>query len=287
MGLFTLTMLFGGREVNAAKRGFMLAVNNPSQIRTDLSQLASLKATMVRFPIYLHNQTTLDGPLSCLDAALPICQSNGITIVVDFHHPTRGVWGSQIKDADQFVRDWRTIASRVTSYNGDLWYDLANEQQDTAAWTWRALAQRTATEIRKIDGRHPIVFSAKGTTTSPATSISTLPGISNQILEFHFWNWTNVQFDGVAYPSTSRSKADMERLLSEVKDAGRRNGCPVYIGEVGIRSDHPNAARFLRDFTAAVDREGIHCTVHAFREAPIWNYEGTPAWSELTRWLTR
>lgn len=287
--IFMLALLSGGmsRPALAEKRGFMLAVDTPTQVKADLERLASLKVKIVRFPIYLHNQKSLDVPLKSLTAILPTCNTRGITIVVDLHFPTRGVWGSQITNPDQFVNDWRTIATTMSGYSGEVWYDLANEQADTATWKWRALAQRAAVEIRKIEQRHAIIYSPTGSTTLPAATISKLDGITNQILEFHFWNWTNVQFDGVAYPSPGRTKADLERLLSEVAAAGRRNGCPVYIGEVGIRRDHPNAARFLRDFTDICGSLNIHCSVHAYRESSKWNYEGTSAWSSLTNWLAR
>lgn len=118
-----------------------------------------------------------------------------------------------------------------------------------------------------------------------------VPGISRQIITFHFYNWwTHLQRPDAkgAYPSGNYNRDSLKRLLQEVRQVRDRHHIHVYIGEVAIRTDHPNAPRFLRDFTDLCEELDIPLTVHAFREALVWNYEKNPsAWSVLTRWLKR
>jgi hypothetical protein len=84
----------------------------------------------------------------------------------------------------------------------------------------------------------------------------------------------------------NRTADDLNRLLDRVQAAGIRTGLPVFIGEVAISRQHPNAPRFLRDFTAKCEARCIHLAVHAYREADIWNYELNPsAWAQIGAWL--
>ena len=163
------------------------------------------------------------------------------------------------------------------------------------------VALLAAQEIRRHDSHTAIIYAAKGTTTGPATSPSfrPLPGISNQIVEFHFYDWfftlqspepNNYRYVGSAGSASSINYilAQLQDKLNKVRKFGLQHGVPVYIGEVAIYHGHRDAARFLRDFTNECDSRGIHLTVHAFREAPVWNYELNPdAWRILSSWLRR
>jgi len=181
-----------------------------------------------------------------------------------------------------------------------IWYDLCNEPNHPE---WSRVALRAAQEIRRYDSHTAIVYAAKGATTTSVSSSSfrPLPGIGNQIIEVHFWdfgstvqspysNSANYRYVGSAgSASTSNyTLAQIQAKLENVRRFGATYGVPVYIGEVGIYQGHQDAARFLRDFTTECDNKGIHLTVHAFREADVWNYEFNPnTWRILTGWLPR
>ncbi|MBK7875245.1 MAG: cellulase family glycosylhydrolase [Planctomycetes bacterium] len=277
---------------HAQSQGMMLATLNPTPvIQQDVARLHTLGADMVRFPVYFSYEPSVTVWLDKADAVLATCESRNVTCVVDFHHPTPGHFNSDIVDVNDFVAKWQAFAQRFQSRTR-IWYDLCNEPNHPQ---WRSVALQAAQAIRAIDPVHKIVFAPRGTTTAPATTFNPLAGITNQVLEFHFYNWTDVQFHPyspagdtqvTAYPSPGRTGADLDALLNAVRDAGLRTGLPVLIGEVAISREHPNAGRFLRDFAAKCRARNIKLILHAYREADIWNYELNPnAWTQITNWL--
>jgi len=307
-----LACLIWPNSVFAERRGFVLGTGDITVLKRDIYDLAANNAKLVRFQIILGWKTrNLSDELRRIHEIMSwgVIQQNNMVIVIDFHCPNRPrkIKGQivedtsfPIKDVERFVADWRVIAQSLRNYSPDnMWFELGNEQESPE---WRDIATLTAKAIRLVEQRpasyHPICFSPRGVTTKPASSFVKLEIPGPQILTFHFWNWqdqtTDVQQSPVrcadpnnlnAYPSTNHTKADIQRLLDEVQMAGRRNGCQVYISECGIQRNHRNAAAFLEDFTSECRTRKIHLTLHAFREAPCWDYEGTPAWDPILLWL--
>ena len=260
-------------------KGFMLS----SDIRTlsgDINRIADLGGSIVRFPIYLsRTYIPLSEWFRMLDVAYEVTSRRNMTLVIDLHHPS-SVEGSVIQDADYFVSVWSQIAQRFSSRRR-VWYDLCNEPEPRTpqGLKWEDVALRAARAIRRYDTRHKIVYSHVSDRIYALKNFRPLPGISRQVLQFHFWNWKD---DGIQspeppfspYPNGNRfTKATMENRLRLVYDIGQKYGMPIYIGEVGISSQHPNAPRFLRDFLSLCDQFGFPVTIHAYREAPVWNYE--------------
>jgi hypothetical protein len=290
----------------------MISTGDIATIRADITRIADLGGTIVRFPLYFSFEPSLQVWFDRLEAAYAVSYQRGVILVIDIHHPSglHSPTNQNIYDVDDFVNKWSAIAQRFAN-RGRIWYDLCNEPPSRTPQNiaWRDVALRAARAIRNYDSRNKIVFAAPGTTTSPASNFLPLAGISNQILQFHFYDWVNVQCpspyqepvqnppvlkpqctpDQIArYPSPNRTEENLRRKLQQVANAGRESGVPVYIGEVAIPYFHPNAPRFLRDFTSICDQLGIHLTLHAYREADIWNYENNSrAWQILTSWLQR
>lgn len=260
------------------REGFMLATDwrDGAAIASDVNTLANLGARIVRFPVYFNNEPSLAVWFARIDAVLPTIAARNMVIVIDFH---------QFSNTDDFVWRWGQVASRYRSNGANIWWDLLNEP---SLPDWRQVALRAAQAIRQVDNAHRIVVAVKGTTTTPISSATPLPGISNQAIEVHFYNWDDVQKNGRPYPSAGRTREALRALLHECAVREAALGVPVYVGEVAITATHPNAPRFLRDFTSICDDEGLGLTVHAFREAQVWNYELNPAaWAVLTDWLSR
>lgn len=267
-------------------KGFMLSTASlKPQLQAEIEFLADRRATAFRFPIYVGENPSPAVWYERIDNALEVADRRAMTAILDMHdHPAVKLGDPTDAQEADFVSWWAGIARRYASRPSKIWYDLGNEPGNRE---WRALAARAAAEIRKVDTTHRIVLAPRGVTTVEAPTFRPLQGVAKQALEFHFYNWPRVQFDGRPYPSAGHTRDDLFRLLSEVRAAGDRNGVPVLIGEVAITRDHPNAARFLRDFTQICDELGIDLIVHAFRESDLWDYEGTPAWSYLENWLAR
>lgn len=271
--------------VTGPREGFMLGtLKDGGSIASDITVLANLGARIVRFPVYFSYEPSLSVWLGRIDAALAVTSARGMVLVIDFHHPGPE-FNSTISNVSDFVSKWSQVASRYRANSAQIWYDLCNEPNHSS---WRDVALQAATAIRRLDTQHRIVYAVKGPTTNGISNFEPLPGISNQAIEVHFWDWTDVQFNNKPYPSTGRTREDLRAILQRCSLRERQLGIPVYIGEVGITQSHPNAPRFLRDFTDICDAEGLGLTVHAFREAAVWNYElNSSAWSVLTSWLAR
>ena len=253
-------------------------------MQQQIHYLHSLGADIVRFPIYVY-AAPLDVWLAKVDSILPVCQSAQMVLVLTLHSGPAP--HAPVESDPNFANWWGQISGHLRGQQ-QIWYDLANEPQDP---NWRQIALAAAQRIRASDTQNHIVFAPRGTTTIPSSTTRPLDGIQRQIVTFHFYNWWDAVQSPTAtspYPSGSYTKANMSALLSEVANFRTRYNVPVYIGEVAIRENHPNAPRFLRDFTDLCDQLDIHLTVHAFEEAPVWNYESNPAaWLVLTTWLAR
>ena len=265
----------------AQRQGFNLG---PSELTPQqVNLIADAGGDMVRFPCHFWNNPDLGYWLNLADATQQVCERRGMVLVIAFQMRA-DVFDTRLGQ-DEFVKAWQKFAQRFSGRQGRIWYELGNEITHPA---WRDIALRAAQAIQGPDKRHNIAFSPRGTTTDPAATFTPLPGITNQILTFHYYDWWNVQYGGVPYPSTGRTRDILRQRLQRVADAGRRHGLPVYISEVAILQYHQNAPRFLRDFTSICDEFGINLTVHAYREWEGWNYELNPAaWSVLKAWLAR
>lgn len=267
------------------REGFMLGtLKSTVAIADDISFLADRGARIVRFPVYFSFEPSLPEWFRRIDAALAVTSARGMVLVIDFHHPGAD-FNSTISNVDDFVSKWSQVANRYKTNSSHIWYDLCNEPNHAS---WPDVALKAAKAIRAVDPTHRIIYAVKGDRMAPISAMTPLPGISNQSIEVHFWDWRDVQFNGVPYPSPGRTREDLRTILKRCSLRSQQLGMPVYVGEVGIMQSHPNAPRFLRDFTDICDAEGLALTIHAFREWEGWDYERNPqAWTVLTDWLRR
>lgn len=286
--LVLLVALFGALAplpalASEPRRGFTLetAVQPIEETLADIEAIADLGGTVVRFPCYLWANPDITYWLPRIFETQAVCQRRNLILAVTFHVPPQVFQSRQGRT--YFVDCWRAVAECLANRPGRVWYELANEPDHPQ---WPDIALRAAQAIRRHDSRRAIAYSARGVTTDPAGRITPLPGISNQVIVFHYYDWPDVQFTMDSYPRAGRTREILRQRLERVADAGRRNGVRVYISEVAIFRDHPNAPRFLRDFTSICDDLNIHLTVHSFREADVWDYEKNPAaWNVLKNWL--
>lgn len=305
LAIVLLCVLFGSADA-LPRRGMMLATQidagnlgiTQRAVQRDINAIADAGGNIVRLPVYFAWQPSTNWWISLTNAAFATCYARGVNLVIDFHWPGTQA-NSTITDENDFVRKWERFAAYFAGKPRDrmnIWYDLCNEPNGRNPSGWPAVALRAAQTIRRYDTQSRIVYAYQGVTipSSISASFKPLTGISNQIVEFHFYNWNALQFDfsgsTVRYPDAMRSftKAKMREALIRVRDFGNSHGVPVYIGETAIFQGHLDASQFLTDFTSTCDEMGIHLTLHAFREAIVWNYELNPnAWNVITNWLRR
>jgi len=121
-----------------------------------------------------------------------------------------------------------------------------------------------------------------------------LSGISNQELVFHLWDWKNdvqswTRTPPYRYPTNpGRNFGRLRSKIKTIRSYGNYWGVPVYLSETGISRYHPDAAAFLMDVCSLCDTYNIHLTLHAYREAQVWNYEANAAaWMVVTAWMSQ
>lgn len=246
--------------------------------------------------------TWLENELKRLDAALPLCEQNGLMVVVDLHSPpggkgtVSGYIGSdnglfvEPKAQDKFVETWRKISMRYKDQKAIWGYDLANEpvEDDVAegCLDWQGLAERAAHAIRAIDpARTIIVEPANWGGPDGLNELAPLP-VSNVVYSVHMYLPHAFTHQGVhqkgpayTYPGViggqTWDKAALERALQPAIDFQSRYHVQIYIGEFSaIRWAPDNSAlRYLRDAIDVFEAHGWDWTYHAFREWSGWSVE--------------
>lgn len=257
----------------------------------------------------------LEGELKRLDAALPLCESLGVRVVLDLHSPwggtptasgyvgsDTGLFTNRAAQA-KFIEGWQLMARR---YHGSqvIWaYDLANEPVENEVGEdcddWQALATRAARAIREIDPSHAIVV--EPTPWGGPEAIENLepipvPGVVYSVHMYvpHAFTHQGVHSasSGLAYPGTMDGKTwdkdALRRVLQPVVDWQRDHGVHLYLGEFSaIRWAPDNSAfRYLRDCIELFEEFGWDWSYHAFREWDGWSVEHGPDRNDRARSAT-
>lgn len=281
-----LSVYHPSEAVAEQKKGFQLAPLNwtPSQIASHARDISRMGGDIVRYPIYLTLDPSISNWVSSIRTLLATTEAEGMTVAVTLLWPDRNSQGSIIYDVPQFVNDWGALASALKGYK-NIWYDLSNEPVNT---DWDSIALQAARRIRSIDRVHPIVFAKLGASIGcKLSSYRPLPGISNQIFEAHFYDWPRIQFNvSPGYPDGNLNRKSLFAAVAAVQQTAKRFGVPAYIGETAIHRSNPSAASFLADFTYFARVLRVDTTLHAFREADLWNYErNRPALDAIKSWM--
>lgn len=182
---------------------------------------------------------------------------------------------------DIVVEIWDEIAIRYKDEPKVLVYDLLNEPSGEQGAVnrfymncWRAV--RTAAPNKII-----AISSVRG---EPG-KFEKLPFINDEKLwwETHFYKPINITFQGhegriapVPWEKTSGNRTKIRTLLQPVRDFQLAHpGAQMYLGEFGISSfgGWKTRANWLSDVIAIAEEYGWNWTAHAWREAPLWNYE--------------
>ncbi len=244
----------------------------------------------------------LESELHKLDQMLPVCEKNGLKVVLDLHSPPGGsriVSGYIAADAGfftdrlaqaKFLEAWQRIAKRYKE-NPSIWgYDLVNEPVEGMVaddcLDWHQLAEKTARAVRAIDSRHVIIIEPNewGSVESLADFLPVnVPGVVYSAhmyvpSEFTHQNVFN-QGSAVSYPGVIQGKtwdrAALEKVLSGVRDFQKLHHARIYIGEFSAIRWAPDqsAYRYLRDVIEIFEDNGWDWSYHAFREWQGWSVE--------------
>lgn len=247
----------------------------------------------------------LEGELQRLDAALPMCEANGLLVVVDLHSPPGGkatVSGYVGSDdrlftdpncQERFVRVWERVATRYRGARSIWGYDLANEPVEEfvedGCDDWQGLAERAARAIRTIDPQRAIIVEP-ASWGGPSGMIDLVPvPVSNVVYSVHMYLPHAFTHQGVhgpgpayRYPGTIDgkpwSKPELEAALRPVIEFQQTYGVHIYIGEFSAIRWAPDgsAGRYLKDLIDIFEACGWDWSYHAFREWSGWSVEHGP-----------
>jgi endoglucanase len=281
-------------------RGMMVS---PDVTEKDLNDLGKWKVNLIRWQLTLLDKTVVVNPtgydqwletkLQQVDRLLPVCERNGLKVVLDLHTPPGGRDESSVDRVflekqyqTQFLNVWERIAKRYKN-NTVIWaYDLLNEPgyRSTAKGllTWQELAQKTARLIRTIDSRHKIIVEAAYGSPTKMSALRPLSGVSGVVYSVHVYAPMSFTHQGIRdrpagiqYPANGWDQDRLEKHLKEVRDFQKQYDVPIYVGEFSAVRWAPGDSgyQYLRDLIGLFDDYCWDWTYHAFRECDCWSVE--------------
>lgn len=248
----------------------------------------------------------LEAELDQLDAMLPVCQSNGVKVVVDLHTLSVGLMKSAANQT-KFKEVWSRIATRYrkSPFRDAIWgYDLANEpnaeEWREGALFWNDLAEQTAQLVREIDPTMPIIVESLFGSPRYYSFLRPL-AVSNVLYSVHMYepgpythqnvlpNLTNTY----TYPGTMTDvpwgagnthwdRAALEYALQPVLTFASNYSVHIYVGEFSAVRWAPGASNYLSDCIAIFEERGWDWSYHAFREWQGWDTEYGDVSNDLT-----
>jgi aryl-phospho-beta-D-glucosidase BglC (GH1 family) len=239
----------------------------------------------------------LESELKRLDRLLPVCQENGLAVLIDLHTPPGGRNAANVcqlfqakKFQDHFLAVWEKIARRYQG-NRTVWgYDLVNEPVEgeipEGVQDWQALALQTARLVRRLDPDHAIIVEPApwgGPEALENLDPLPVPGVvySVHMYQPHAFTHQGVydQAAGLVYPGTIKGRFwgidQLRKALQPVRDFQRDHNVHFYIGEFSAIRWAPDqsAERYLRDVIQVMEENGWDWAYHAFREWDGWSVE--------------
>jgi len=247
----------------------------------------------------------LEGELKKLDAALPVCEQNGLQVVLDLHSPPGGkaTAGGYMGSDDRlftdpacqrkFVEVWQRMATRYKNAKPIWGYDLVNEPVEDfveeGCDDWQALAERAARAIRAIDPQRTIIVEPAAWGGPDGLNELVPLSVSNVVYSVHMYMPHAFTHQGVhsagpayRYPGLIEGKpwdkAQLEAALRPVVEFQKAYGVQIYIGEFSAIRWAPegSAARYLKDLIEIFEAHGWDWSYHAFREWNGWSVEHGP-----------
>lgn len=205
-------------------------------------------------------EATFNNWLGEFDRSLPAYKATG-KVVLGVHVPPCGTTKGEhnIFKSQQCLallyKLWEQVAWRYRGENTIIGYDLVNEPLLKNKKLWNGVARQLGLSIRSIDPSKVIIIEPASGSVNNIKHLSSMP--------FPYWLSPHYY---CAYGSVSAA-------MSKVRAVKR----PVYWGEVGCGRNRKDAPKFFRSFLKEANKRGHLFTVHSWREADTWNYEGTPS----------
>lgn len=282
-----IILLFVLTNILAEDKGFMLATlgNNIPKEELDIRDLNNIGTKIIRYPFY---GSTASIHFYTENLIKHIEKYPNITFVPDIHwvgcnasSKNTDAAFTKISDNAEIIKQrscflafkyyWNHIVSRTKQYK-NVWYDLINEPGPIDIVTRNKYHDKLQEVARMIVALHPsaiIVQPIYGSSCWLPKGFKKLRGVRNLILTCHM------------YPKKySDIKLKLDPLVKFVKNNGYMK---LYIGEFGSPFNDPNTTKLLWDFNVYANKNNIPYSLHAYREADIWNYEIDPNIFEMIK----
>ncbi|WP_337173928.1 cellulase family glycosylhydrolase [Paludisphaera sp.] len=244
----------------------------------------------------------IDGEMDRLARLLPVCEQEGIAVLIDLHTPPGGrAAGSDVMSlfrdpAHQrhFLEVWERIVRRFHDHPAVWGYDLLNEpvpgMLPDGVKTWPELALEAARRIRAFDPKKAIVVEpAPWGDPDGLDDFEPLPGIDGVVYSVHMYKPHAFTHQGVhdnptgpTYPGVvdgrSWGKEEIREALEPARRFERDYNVPIYIGEFSAIRWAPGASArdYLRDVIDVMEEYGWDWAYHAYREWHGWSFEHGP-----------
>lgn len=241
----------------------------------------------------------LNGELDRLARLLPVCEEEGISVLIDLHTPPGGrEKGASVmrmfrepEHQDHFLRVWDRIVGRFHKSPAVWGYDLVNEPVlgvlPDGVMSWPELALEAAKRIRAIDREKAIVVEpAPWGGPEWLDDFEPLPGIDGVVYSVHMYAPNQFTHQGVSgnptgikYPGKIAGRDWNKEAIREALEPARRFerdfNVPIYIGEFSaIRWAPGSSARdWLRDVIDVMEEYQWDWAYHAYREWDGWSFE--------------
>lgn len=259
------------------KTKFRGAQISPSFLPGDISALTLHKPNLVRFQFI--------GDL--FEAALMkfeeyLAESTIPTVLAYFRPQGNPV--TSVSDKNLFKLHWGTLLSLYKNHPKIEAFDILNEPRGTT-YDVTEFMQEMYSYIRERTTKK-ICITCR--TSDPVQFSKTwhAGNDDNVWYEVHMYLPMSVTHQGIdgrptgkLYPTLRINRSVLRTLLDGVRAFQLKYHARIYVGEFGISTFADENVRqfYMRDCMELFEEYGWNWTYHAWREAPVWNIEGTPA----------
>ncbi len=250
--------------------------DQPWDVPMDISYFSLIKQAgfqCVRLPVRFSDYVDTSTPAYTLEEAFMLqidayvqeAQSQNLTLILDFHHFTE-IMEDPAGYQDRLIAIWEQLAARYKNYPDTLVFELLNEpQQNLYADTWNGILADTVKAIRAIDGKRFLIVGGADFNSVDALDTLQLPNDKRLIVTIHYYEPTDVAFQGVPYQpiyenlhdivwaGTAQDLSYLKTRLEKAKAWADQHHVPLFLGEFGVSQAAPVQTR--RQWTAAVVKQ--------------------------------
>ena len=262
----------------------------------DFAQIAAWGFDHVRIPIDYNVIQNEDGSMKAdglrrIDAALALCEENGLNMVLDLHK-TQGFSFDAGEHEDGFFESgkyqeyfyavWECFAARYGAKSGRVMFDLLNEvTEERYLEAWKRISRECVRRIRRFAPDTLILLGSYRWNSAQTVPALPAPYDDKVLYNFHFYEphtythqgayWMDASFDRqrrVPYSESGASERFFEDFLAPALEKAAREGCELYCGEFGVIDVVPpeDALNWYRDLHAVFERHGVARSLWSYKQ---------------------